>query len=68
MKAAARAPILFAVTGIDFFYGVQTKNGADMIASPFTDMRTQMDRPARDLVGYGANRPGGRWPMGRGWR
>jgi hypothetical protein len=52
MKAAARAPILFAVTGIDFFYGAQTKNYAYMIASPFTDMRAQMDMPARDLVGY----------------
>jgi peptidoglycan/xylan/chitin deacetylase (PgdA/CDA1 family) len=64
MKAAARAPILFAVTGIDFFYGVQTKICAYMIASPFTDMRTQMDMPARDLVGYGAHRPEGRWPNG----
>jgi hypothetical protein len=64
MKAAARAPILFAVTGIDFFYGAQTKNYAYMIASPFTDMRAQMDMPARDLVGYGANRPQGRWPNG----
>jgi hypothetical protein len=43
MKAAARAPILFAVTGIDFFYGAQTKNCAYIIASPFTDMRAQMD-------------------------
>jgi hypothetical protein len=25
MKPAARAPILFAVTGIDFFYGAQMK-------------------------------------------
>jgi hypothetical protein len=32
-----------------------------MIASPFTDTR---DMPARDLVGYGANRPEGRWPNG----
>jgi hypothetical protein len=64
MKAAARAPILFAVTGIYFFYGVQTKICAYMIASPFTDMRTQMDMPARDLVGYGAHRPEGRWPNG----
>jgi hypothetical protein len=23
-----------------------------------------MDMPARDLVGYGANRPEGRWPNG----
>ena len=35
-----------------------------MIASPFTDTRDQMDMPARDLVGYGANRPEGRWPNG----